>query len=351
MFKVKVLNQEVIKKTLGMKQVIEGVEKVYTLKAEKRAHVWPMIFHEFEPGVADMDIKSGYLKDADIYGLKLVSWYGENPKKDLPPLIGTTLLFNMKTGAPMGLLSAEHITGMRTGAAGAIGAKYLANKDAENFLMVGTGHQAPFQIAAILMAMENIKTVRLYDPLNFEKAKELEGNIKGLLKEEFLQYYKEDEETYNALKKKFNVAFEAVEDLEDAVKKSEVITTATPSRKPMIMKEWVKPGTHISCVGADMSGKQEIDENIFGVAKVIVDDVNQATNVGETEMPIKKGIIDESHIIGEIGEVMLGNIKGRTSESDITVYDSTGIALQDLMISNLAIHIAKEKNIGEEILL
>ena len=204
----------------------------------------------------------------------------------------------METGAPMGLLSAEHITGMRTGAAGAIGAKYLANKDAQNFLMVGTGHQAPFQIAAILMAMDNIKTVRLYDPLNFERAKELEGKIKELLEEEFLIYYKEDEEIHNELKNKFNVAFEAIEDLEDAVKKSEVITTATPSRKAMIMKDWIKPGTHISCVGADMSGKQEIDENVFGIAKVIVDDVNQAINVGETEIPIKTGIIDESHIIG-----------------------------------------------------
>ncbi|MCT4620047.1 MAG: ornithine cyclodeaminase family protein [Marinisporobacter sp.] len=351
MFKVKVLNQELIKETLGMKEVIEAVEKVYILKAEKKADVWPMIFHEFEPGVADMDIKSGYLKDADIYGLKLVSWYGENDKKELPPLIGTTLVFDMKTGVPIGLLSAEHITGMRTGAAGAIGAKYLANKESENFLMVGTGHQAPFQIAAMLMVMNHIKKVRLYDPVDFEKAKKLEENIKELLEEKFLSYYKENEEIYNSLKKKFDVSFEAVENLEDAVKKSEMITTATPSKKPMIMKEWVNKGTHISCVGADMSGKQEIDENIFSSAKVFVDDINQAKNVGETEMAIKKGVIPESHIIGEIGELILENIKGRNSKEDITVYDTTGIALQDLMVSKLALDLAKEKGIGEEILL
>lgn len=351
MFSVKVLNQEVIKKTLGMKQVIERVEKVYALKAEKKADVWPMIFYEFDPGVADMDIKSGYLNDEDIYGLKLVSWYGENNKKDLPPLIGTTLLFDMKTGAPMGLLSAEHITGMRTGAAGAIGAKYLANEKSENFLMVGTGHQAAFQIAAMLISMNHIKTVRLYDPLDFEKAKALEGKIKEILEEKFLDYYKEDKNVYNAIAKKFDVTFEAVEHLEDGVKKSDIITTATPSKKPMIMKSWLNPGTHISCVGADMSGKQEIDENIFGIAKVIVDDINQAVSVGETETPINKGIIDKSDILGEIGEVILGNIRVRTSEEDITIYDTTGIALQDLMISKLALDIAKEKNIGEEILL
>ncbi|MCT4607488.1 MAG: ornithine cyclodeaminase family protein [Marinisporobacter sp.] len=351
MFKVKVLNQEVIKETLGMKEVIEAVEKVYTLKAEEKADVWPMIFHEFEPGVADMDIKSGYLKDADIYGLKLVSWYGENNKKELPPLIGTTLVFDMKTGVPIGLLSAEHITGMRTGAAGAIGAKYLANEESESFLMVGTGHQAPFQIAAMLMVMNHIKKVRLYDPVDFEKAKKLEENIKDLLEEKFLSYYKENEETYISLKKKFDVSFEAVENLEDAVKKSEIITTATPSKKPMIMKEWVSKGTHISCVGADMSGKQEIDENIFSSAKVFVDDINQAKHVGETEIAIKKGVIQEGDILGEIGELILGNIKGRNAKEDITVYDTTGIALQDLMVSKLALDLAKEKGIGEEILL
>jgi len=251
----------------------------------------------------------------------------------------------------MGILSAEHITGMRTGAAGAIGAKYLANPKGENFLMVGTGHQASFQIAAILITMNHIKTVRLYDPLNFENAKKLEYEIKRLLEEKFLVYYKEDEVLYNSFKEKFNVTFKAVESLEEAVKKSDVITTATPSKKPMIMKEWIQPGTHISCVGADMSGKQEIDEKIFGDAKVFVDDITQAKNVGETEIPIKKGILDEKDIIGEMGELILGKIKGRTSKNDVTIYDTTGIALQDLMVSKLALNIAKEKNIGEEILL
>jgi len=155
MLKVRVLNQQDVEKTLDMKQVISAVENVYMLKANREAAVWPMVFHEFKTGVADMDIKSGYLKGADIYGLKLVSWYGENQKKGILPLIGTTMVFDMSTGAPVGILSAEYITGMRTGAAGAIGAKYLAKPNAENFLMVGTGHQSAFQIAASLIALEN----------------------------------------------------------------------------------------------------------------------------------------------------------------------------------------------------
>jgi ornithine cyclodeaminase/alanine dehydrogenase len=351
MFNVKVLNQEVIEEVLDMKSVIEKVEEVYKLKCQDKADVWPMVFYEFESGVADMDIKSGYLKDSDIYGLKLVSWYGNNKNKNLPMLIGTTLVFDMKTGVPIGLLSAEHITGMRTGAAGAIGAKYLARKNSENLLMVGTGHQAAFQIAATLITLENIKKVRIINPNNFETAIKFSENIKEELSNKFLSKYNEKTEDYKIIKEKFDVEFIPVESMEDAVSVSDVIITATPSRKPLIMKEWVKPGTHISCVGSDMEGKQEIDHNIFAKAKIFVDDINQAVNVGETEMAIKNKIIQKEDIIAEIGDLILNNVDGRTSDDEITIYDTTGIALQDLMISKLALDLADKKKLGTEVLL
>lgn len=346
MFKIKVLNHEVIEQILDMKQVIEGIEKVYTLKAEDRADVFPMVFHEFERGVADMDIKSGHLKDADIFGLKLVSWYGDNPKNNLPALIGTTLVFDSNTGMPLGLLNAEHITGMRTGAAAAIGAKVFARKNSEVLMMVGTGHISSFAIAATLIAMDNIKTVKIYDPMNIEGAKKLVGSIQDKLTNNFLSKYAEGSDDYVAIKKKFDVNFEVVEDIEKATGESDVILTATPSRKPMILREWVKAGTHFSCIGADMDGKQEIHEAIFAAGKVYVDDIGQAISVGETEIPIKSGAITKEDIIAEIGDVMIGNAPGRQSDEDITVYDTTGIALQDLMTSKIVLDIAEEKGLG-----
>ena len=350
MFKMKVINQEVCEKLLDVKSTIEIVEEVYRLKERQDAGVWPMVFHEFERGVADMDIKSGYLGgDADIFGLKVVSWFGENPKKDLPALIGTLLVLDSTTGIPKGILSAEHITGMRTGAAGAIGAKYLARKNSENLLMVGAGHQSRFQIASVLDAMENIKTVRIYDPMDFDNAVKLSVDIKEILKNDFMDKYEENSPEFNELWKKFNINFEPVENIEEAVGMSDIIVSATPSRKPIIMKAWVKPGTHLSCVGSDMEGKQEIDENIFGAARVFVDDMNQAVAVGETEMPIKKGVIEESDIIGEMGALILGNIEGRTSDDDITIYDTTGIALQDLLTAKKVLELAEEKGLGETI--
>lgn len=332
MFNVKVLNQETLEKVLEMPAVIEAIEKVYTLKAEAKADVFPMVFHEFEPGVADMDIKSGYLDGADIFGLKLVSWYGENKDKGLPLLIGTTMIFDMSTGAPTAILNADYITGMRTGAAGAIGAKYLAKKDSKVMLMVGTGHIAQFEIAATLMAVPSIETVWIHDPMDANKSKEYAASIADKLKKNF------------DLEKA--VEFKAVEDFETVVGSSDVIITATPSREAMIKKEWVKPGTHFSCVGSDMSGKQEIDEKLFEVAEVYVDDLNQSVNVGEAEKAIKTGIIKPEDILGEIGEVILGRKVARKSEDAITIFDSTGIALQDLMTAKVALDLAEERGLG-----
>lgn len=349
MFKMRVVNQDICKQVLDVKSVIGIVEDVYRFKEKKEADLFPMVFHEFERGVADMDIKSGHLTGANIFGLKLVSWFGENMKKDMPALIGTVLVFDSNTGAPLGMLSAGHITGMRTGAAGSIGAKYLARKNSENVLMIGAGHQSCFQIASVLTVMDNIKTVRIYDPMDYENSVKLSKNIKDILVNEFLDKYPSDSETYKELCKKFDINFEPVKNIEEAVGKSDIVISATPSRTPMIKKEWVKKGTHFSCVGSDMEGKQEIDENIFAGAKVFVDDMTQAINVGETEIPIKKGVIKKEDIAGEIGALILGKIKGRISDDEITIYDTTGIALQDLLTAKKVLELAKEKNLGEVI--
>ena len=343
MNKIIVLNEETIKKLLDIKNVIKVVEQAYTLKNSNQADLFPIITHIFEPGKADMDIKSGHLKgDANIFGLKLVSWFGENSKKGFPEVIGTIMIFSAKTGIPRGILSGEHITGMRTGSAGAIGSKYLARKDSENLLMVGTGHQAFFQIAANLAVLNQIKKVMVYDPIDYKLAVDFCHKIKERLNEEILSKYKDDE----ILAKKYDIDFVATDDIEKSTSKADVIVTATPSRKPIIKEEWVKKGTHFSCIGSDMEGKQEIDENIFSKAHIFVDDLEQASNVGETEIPIKKGVIKKEDIAGEIGEIIMGTKPGRLSDDEITIFDSTGIAHQDLLTATYAIKIAKEKGWG-----
>lgn len=350
MFNMLALSHEDTESLLDMETVIEKVEQAYTLKHQKDAALWPMIFHEFEEGVADMDIKSGHLIGANIYGLKLVSWFGPNAEKNLPQLVGTVMVFDGETGAPKAILSAEHITCMRTGAAGAIGAKYFARQDSKTLLMVGTGNQAAFQIAATLMVMPSIEKVYLWNPINQDEAEVFKSKIADRLNDEFLVHY-DDAAKVAELKQKFDVEFEVVTDIEKATGESDIVITVTPSRKAMIMKEWVKPGTHFSCVGADMSGKQEIDEALFGVARVFTDDITQSTNVGEAETAVKKGIIKPEDIISEIGAVISGDAKGRLSDEEITIYDSTGIALQDLITADYAIKRAEETGVGSKFTL
>lgn len=346
MFNVRILNGEDVKKSVDILSIVETVENVYKLKQAKKADVWPMIFHEFERGVADMDIKSGYITEDGVFGLKVVSWFGENAKKDMPMLIGTLMIFDMETGKPLAILNAEYLTGMRTAAAAAIGAKYLARQESETLLIVGAGHQARFQIAAMLSTMNNIKNVMIYDPIDNTNAVNLENTIKQTLFDEFLSKY-DGKDNYNDIKFKFDIDFKAVTDLESAVKSSDIIITVTPSRQPMIKDKWVKPGTHISCVGSDMDGKQEVEGKVLARAILYVDDIEQAVNVGECEMPIKNGVMAKEHIAGEIGGLLLGETKGRQSNDDITVFDTTGIALQDLLTAHTVLKIAEQKGIGQ----
>lgn len=347
MNKVRILNKEVIREILDMKTVIDKVEEAYLMKEKFLGEVFPMITHEFEPGVADMDIKSGHIEGVDIFGLKLVSWFSKNTEKNLPDLIGTVMVFDSNTGMPKGILNGEYITSMRTGAAGAIGAKYLARKNSKTLLMVGTGQQAPYQIAATLMVMPSIEKVLVYNPRSIDRAKSFREGISDHLIEKFLKPYAKDHKLYENYKEKFNVDFEVVESIEEATRKADIIITATPSNKPIIMKDWVEPGTHFSCIGADLSGKQEVDEKILADSILFTDDIKQSMNIGEAEMAVKRKLLYKEDYMGEIGAVILDFAKGREQESDITVFDSTGIALQDLITANYALEIAKEKDLGD----
>lgn len=336
MAKIKVLKHDETKHVLNPIDVIEAVKEVYQAKATSQCTVFPLIFHEFDPGVADMDIKSGWLKNQKIFGLKLVSWFADNAKKGLPLLQGTVMVFDDQTGQLTGLVDGTYITGIRTGAAGAIGAYLLARKDSKNVLLVGAGHVAYFQIVALLHLFPNLEKIMVFDPMNVEQAERFVHDLPERLKNDF--YLSVD-----------GIEISAVREIAKATQLADIVITVTPSRKPMIQRQWVKKGTHFSCIGADMAGKQEIDGHILKDAKIFVDDIQQCIHVGECELPIQEGLISEKDIIGEIGDILVGKCSGRTSDEDITVFDATGTALLDLIVAAKAIEIANQQNIGQTI--
>lgn len=332
MFNIRVLSQEQIKPIVSIKDAVDAVENVYCLKAEGKTSVWPLVTYDFEVGVSDMDIKSGYIGGLNIFGMKSVSYFSRNSSIGLPNLIGVLTVYNAENGVPLGIMDAGYITCIRTGAAGALGIKYLAREDATKLTMVGAGKQALYQMAAALVVRPNIDKIRIYDGLSTENAENVAKDAVRLLEELGIDAS--------------SVCFEAVTNLEAAVRDSDIIVTTTPSREPIVMNDWVKPGTHFSCVGSDVSGKQEIDENILPRMKVYVDDRTQCINVGEIEIGIKKNVISPEDICGELGEVILGRKQGRTSKDDITLFDTTGMAIQDLVTAKKVLDIAEEKGIG-----
>ncbi|MFA9422642.1 MAG: ornithine cyclodeaminase family protein [Sedimentibacter sp.] len=346
MNKIRVLNKIDIEKNLNMQDVVIAVEEAYALNSQKEIKLFDTVFHDFEEGKADMDIKSGTIDKAGIYGFKIMSWFSENEAKGLSSLMGNIMLYDRSTGAPIALLEGASITGMRTGAAGGIAAKYLARKDSRELLMVGTGNQAPFQIASALMMTENIEKVTVYNPHSYESAVKFSKKIKGILRDDFLSKFKGEENIYEMVEKKYDVEFIACDDLEAAVRRADIIVTATPSRKAMIKKEWLKKGTHLTCIGSDMEGKQEIDENIFSVARVFTDDAEKTSKVGEMEIAIKKGIFSKNDIVCEIGEVILGHNKGRITDDEITIFDASGLAAQDLLTAKVLMEKAEKFNLG-----
>lgn len=335
MSEIRIISAAEVERLFTVKMALEAVEKAYTAKEGGSGSVWPMVFHDFETGVADLDIKSGDLDG--VFGLKLVSWFGENPSRGLPELYGTLLLCARESGAPLALMNAGGITGLRTGAAAAVGAKYLARPDSKRLLMVGCGAQSPYLVAATLCAMPGIESVVLANPHSPSKAVKklpaMREKVTALL-------------AGSGAERSFE--FTATNSLEAAVREADIILTATPAREPMIKAEWVQPGTHLSCIGADISGKQEIDSDVFAAARAFGDDRAQCFAVGECEIPHRDGILTE---LTEIGAVILGKAPGRLVDGDVTVFDSTGIALQDLASAAVILERAEAIGVGTVVTL
>lgn len=335
MNKIKVLNKNDIEKIINLKIVTEAVEDAYKQKSNLQGNVWPLVFYEYEHNVFDLDIRSGNLIGSGAYGLKLISYNENNPQKGLSKINATALIFDDKTGKPLAILNADPITSYRTGTAAGIGAKYLAKKDSKTLLIVGCGNIAKYSTAATLFLIPTIERVYIYN------------SKRKIDRSELLQFKGEVEKLLNESNVELKAKINTVDNIKDIVKNSDIIITTTPSDKSLIDVNWVNKGTHFSCMGACMSGKQEIDERLFAKARIFADDEKQCLKQGEAQLAYLKKIINKFD--GEIGDIILGKIEGRKSNNDITIFDSTGLFLQDLATSMKLINESIEQKIGTEI--
>ncbi|MBI2041867.1 MAG: ornithine cyclodeaminase family protein [Candidatus Nealsonbacteria bacterium] len=291
-----------------IQKIIDAVEGGFADYARGDVQMPPKQYLDFKECGGDLRIMPSYSQILKLAGTKIVNVHPENPQKGLPTVMAVVVLNDARDGRALALIEAAYITGIRTGAAGAIAAKYLAKKNTETLGVVGAGQQAFFQIAAITK-VRKIKEVLVYDTKE-ENIIKLADSLKELGIE---------------IKKA---------SLEETAK-TDILTTTTPSRNPIIKNEWIKPGTHINAIGADAPGKEELDPIILKRAKIVIDNWEQASHSGEINVPIEKGIIKKEDIYSDLGNIVIGKTAGRENDTEITVFDSTGLGFQDLYTANL----------------
>lgn len=325
--KTLVLSEAQIKNLVSLKETITAVESAFKMKGEGKAQMPPKQYVIMKKYNGDLRTMPAYLEETDVATVKVVNSHPENRKQGLPTVMATIILVDPKTGFPSAIIAGTWITALRTGAAGAVAAKYLANPNPKTVGLVGAGAQARTQLMGLQITFDTIKQVTLWD-INPKAS---------------ANYAKE-------MKQKFpNLEISPVENVKKAVQKADIIVTTTPSRKPLVFAEWVKVGTHINCIGADAPGKQELDPNILLKSKIVVDDWKQGSHGGEINVPLSKGLISKDDIWGDICEIVAKLKQGRTSKDEITVFTSTGLAIQDATTASVAYQKALKNKVGKEI--
>jgi ornithine cyclodeaminase/alanine dehydrogenase len=322
--KTLLLKKGEVSKLICMKEVIGTVEEAYKAFNSNQVEQPDYIGIHLPSPRGEIDFKLGYYKANEVISMKASSGgFIHNPTAHgVPSGMGTILLFDARSGAVMCVMDGSLITGLRTGASGAVSVKALAKKNAKKIASVGTGNQARMQIRAINEVMK-IEEIHAWSRTP-----------------DTLSKYKTD------IEREFGIPVIVASSKKEAVEQADILITTTRGRGELVDADWVKPGTHIVAIGTDQRGKQELDPELFRTAKIIVDSITQCTEKGETWHPLNRNIITKDDIHAEIGEILLGRKPGRESDEEITIFDSTGMAIQDNTTASKIYENAIGNNVG-----
>ncbi|MGM9974231.1 MAG: ornithine cyclodeaminase family protein [Clostridiaceae bacterium] len=319
------IDEQRVRNNLPMKDCIPAVENAYSQFSEGKTILPPIVSMALEDRNAELDVKTGFVPGCDKIGVKIASGFYNNEKLyGIPSWPSIIMLADGSTGFPCAVMDGGYITTVRTGAAGAVGAKYLARKDSSTVFILGAGNQARIQLIGLKEVLPCLKKVYVHSPID-------DGHFK----------YAEEMKEKTALE---IIPVADKNDLPAAVGEADLIVTVTPSREPQILRSWIKPGTHINAIGSDGPGKQELDPAILRDAKVVADSFKQTAILGECQHAIKAGHMDLSGkgLWAEIGEVLNGTKAGRENENEITVFDATGMAVLDIAAASLVYELVQK---------
>jgi ornithine cyclodeaminase len=320
----------------------EDIEKIFTMQDAIEAD--SEAFRIFSMGGSDVPLRTninipkydgralfmpGYVESLDSAGVKIVSVFPGNLEKNKPVVPATMVLVDGTTGEVVCIMDGTYVTQLRTGAASGVATDLLARKDASVAALIGTGGQAAMQLEALL-TVRCLKEVRIYAP-NREKARAFVATMSEKMK-------------------KFPAQLRLAETAADAVCGADIVTTATTAKQPVFDGRLIKAGTHINAIGSYMPSMQEIDEHIVERAgKIFCESVTAAlAEAGDFVVPLKKGIISADKITGEIGQLIMGTLKGRESDDEITLFKSVGMAVVDIVTAYEIHRRAAARGIGIE---
>jgi alanine dehydrogenase len=324
MAEILILNRSELEELLTLESMIPAIEKAFIAFAEGRTMAYPVVREKVKHHRGIFGIKSGYLMDEEVIGLKAGGFWLDNPKKGLTAHQSTTIMFDPSSGQPTALMDGNHITTIRTAAAGALAARLLSREDSERAAVLGCGTQGTGQAEA-LCHVRPIQEIRAYD-LNVENLERFATKLRDR-----------------------GVEVRTMQSAEQAVRGADVVITATPGSQPVLWTDWVEPGMYVSAFGSDTVGKVEVEAALFQRSTIVVDDLDQATTIGETQHPIAQGLIRREDIHATLGEILAEKELGRTRDDEITLFDATGLAFQDLIAGHLAARLANEHGMGQRV--
>jgi alanine dehydrogenase len=294
-------------------KVFDAMKRAFTLHSQREGRVFPVVREQLHTGGV-FGIKSGDVSSADLLGFKAAGFWPSNRKVGKEPHQATILLIDPHTGRPLCLIDGNTITTVRTGAAGALGLTLLARPESTSVCIFGIGTQARIQLSFALRYMPMIQRVS-YLTVNGQPDDGFEREFGHLC------------------------ALIHAQDADAAVRESDIVVTATPGGGPLFSAGAVRAGTHLNCVGTDTKGKREIPEGILRRSRLFTDDREQSRSIGEGQWDAECPSI-------EIGDVLTGNVKVTRALEDITIFDMTGLALQDLVVAEMLWHLATAKGQG-----
>ncbi|CUH63271.1 alanine dehydrogenase [Thalassovita autumnalis] len=300
----------------------DAVEKVFAAMAAEDAYNFPVIREALGHEEALYGFKGGFDRAGSTLGLKAGGYWPHNlEKRGLINHQSTVFLFDPDTGKVSAMVGGNLLTALRTAAASSVSIKHLAREDAKVIGMVGAGHQATFQLRAAL------------EQRSFEKV------IGWNLHPEMLP-------NLEKVAAEAGLPFEAV-DL-PGLKEADVVITITSSFDPIVLSEHISDGTHVACMGTDTIGKQEVAADLLTRATVFTDEVAQSTTLGEAQHAVANGSLTADQIT-QLGAVINGTHGGRASDREVTLFDGTGVGLQDLAVAARVVELAIEKGTAIEV--